>query len=888
MRIAGFLLVVAAFAWGCAGSAGPGAQTQDPGRTDILDLAYSELAQPDASGGEEGLSKPDGEASELLDAEHTEAIQPDAAPTDITPADEVSPDAAPTDVAPPDVSPTDVAPPDDVSPDVAPLDTAPPDDVPPESAPADVDATEPGTPADDGADPSGEPGFDADACEPACAGRDCGDDGCGGTCGSCTGGAACQGGVCTGPTWWFHDLWQPDPSQPLATNGVWAAQFDFVSETDRNSDYDGSTPHLPDLAPGSISDYTSADWQTVWNQVVFSRDAAGYAINSRDASQSHPAWAQDKTFIAPRDGLYHLRADDVRPGGCPSNEDWDGSLLEVYTVTGGAPWKTNRIWAKLITQRNCDPTVISLNQYLAGGERLVIRHMTHSASNAADQLLIDPWVRFLGDDAAWEGVCTRTVPASGGDDRAAIQAALDWAATATASLCPRAEVRLDHGQTYGIGWTLNLPGDHVTLTGAGNSPTYWDNRSLGVDPARLLFLGPALDGSNNASTVLDVSGNASEIRGIDIDYAPEQVPFTQGEIHWAGNSFTVTWDAGFGASPVDTTPGSVTNCVFYDRPDATGFPDAYRVLVYTWQGADCSCDAGWNCTVSDSVKTQAAAATKVVFLRRPYQGNIIFRGRETAFTDVTLRAAPSLGVQTYGGASGLHLRRFKVLPAAGRLVSTPGDPVHLQSIRRGPTVEDCEFTGFGDDAVASYCNVRTPGNADDFCLEFDEPAGDDQWPWTLHGATRTACGYSSQGWANVSASGEGTIVRGTSFHEARGRAIMLQSGNSLIAHDDFRNLVFWSDGANLHGRDMQLSPYSVGEGFLYSYNVFARFNTTDMTFPGVPSWGVLTSTDCPPSYSSEFGGAEPEQFLSNICFNGNRNAYAAWNACTNLILDCTN
>ncbi len=35
------------------------------------------------------------------------------------------------------------------------------------------------------------------SCVPACAGRDCGGDGCGGACGSCTDGAACEQGVCT-------------------------------------------------------------------------------------------------------------------------------------------------------------------------------------------------------------------------------------------------------------------------------------------------------------------------------------------------------------------------------------------------------------------------------------------------------------------------------------------------------------------------------------------------------------------------------------------------------------------------------------------------------------------------------------------------------------------
>ena len=39
-------------------------------------------------------------------------------------------------------------------------------------------------------------GLDADACTPRCDGVECGDDGCGGTCGTCVGGKVCQTGAC--------------------------------------------------------------------------------------------------------------------------------------------------------------------------------------------------------------------------------------------------------------------------------------------------------------------------------------------------------------------------------------------------------------------------------------------------------------------------------------------------------------------------------------------------------------------------------------------------------------------------------------------------------------------------------------------------------------------
>jgi len=52
------------------------------------------------------------------------------------------------------------------------------------------------TPVDGGGgfDPGG--GYDPGGCVPNCGHRQCGDDGCRGSCGTCTGGAQCQNGAC--------------------------------------------------------------------------------------------------------------------------------------------------------------------------------------------------------------------------------------------------------------------------------------------------------------------------------------------------------------------------------------------------------------------------------------------------------------------------------------------------------------------------------------------------------------------------------------------------------------------------------------------------------------------------------------------------------------------
>jgi len=49
------------------------------------------------------------------------------------------------------------------------------------------------------ADPSGTVPMDCPACIPTCEGKDCGPDGCGGTCGECGEGGLCQDGVCCYP-----------------------------------------------------------------------------------------------------------------------------------------------------------------------------------------------------------------------------------------------------------------------------------------------------------------------------------------------------------------------------------------------------------------------------------------------------------------------------------------------------------------------------------------------------------------------------------------------------------------------------------------------------------------------------------------------------------------
>lgn len=79
----------------------------------------------------------------------------------------------------------------------------------------DVTVPDPGGVAEDVTSPDalGGDGEPMEVCEPDCAGLSCGDDGCGGTCGSCTGGQVCQAGQCMDDC---TDEHEPDDDPSLA------------------------------------------------------------------------------------------------------------------------------------------------------------------------------------------------------------------------------------------------------------------------------------------------------------------------------------------------------------------------------------------------------------------------------------------------------------------------------------------------------------------------------------------------------------------------------------------------------------------------------------------------------------------------------------------------
>jgi len=87
-------------------------------------------------------------------------------------------------------------------------------------------------------------------CEPVCDGVECGDDGCGGSCGECLFFEECVDGVCLGPEGWWSELVPPEWT-PEFTDGEGRFVHDFSY-----AGYHNSESPLPLLADAELFDVT--------------------------------------------------------------------------------------------------------------------------------------------------------------------------------------------------------------------------------------------------------------------------------------------------------------------------------------------------------------------------------------------------------------------------------------------------------------------------------------------------------------------------------------------------------------------------------------------------------------------------------------------------------
>lgn len=565
--------------------------------------------------------------------------------------------------------------------------------------------------------------------------------------------------VVFGSTWWWHDLWPGnDGSQsPNATNGLWTAQYDFVA--------DPTADAAPDLSASSSTLATLSQTGYAWGEIAFGPDFGGWAVNTRFGMHTHPNWAMDKTFTAPVKGWYHIHADGVVIEGCGDTTLSDGALLEVYKAT---PSGQTRLWAELLTPKTCDGATISINEYLNAGERLIIRGSSHTWDNYWDGIFFDPYVSYQGDEAQFRDLCVTELSSAGTScNKSQTQ---DWASDACDDIrihdymygsgadgvCSRREIRLvdDTYHLYGAAAeAIQAYGHDVTVRGdyaAGGVP-----RST---KAKLIM-------HNRAKPLFANYGDHNELRGVEIDYATDALPFTQGTVRSVGgNNVHVQIDPGYR----DDLP--------YTDGVAIDANDHHRTYVNFDAGAFTDANGYWTLPVAQTYpsNTMPVAGDRIAIMARGAGGTIIINGYDNALTDVTMRAAAGLAVVAgYNTTSGLQIRRFTIAPAAGRLISTNGDGLHLKNLVRGATVEDSDYSGMADDAINNHADCS------------NSPSG-----------------------CNANA-GPGLLVRGTKFHDHRGRGLLAQGPYNLITGNSFWNLsrMGIASGDSVGGSEGPADPY---------------------------------------------------------------------------------
>jgi hypothetical protein len=161
------------------------------------------------------------------------------------------------------------------------------------------------------------------ACQPACSGKSCGDDRCGGSCGSCATGFCSPVGTCTG--WQYETV--PNPggsistslaleSEPGATlhllagksylkrTSSWSAPTPLAVTdlSDQALALDGSTPHVADLTSGAVGVVVGP----TWNETSVATGKLGAPVLAVAGGVWHLATSEASTHV-----LQHL----VRQGG---------------------------------------------------------------------------------------------------------------------------------------------------------------------------------------------------------------------------------------------------------------------------------------------------------------------------------------------------------------------------------------------------------------------------------------------------------------------------------------------------------------------------------------------------------------------------------------------
>jgi hypothetical protein len=214
----------------------------------------------------------------------------------------------------------------------------------------------------------------------------------------------------------------------------------------------------------------------------------------------------------------------------------------------------------------------------------------------------------------------------------------------------------------------------------------------------------------------------------------------------------------------------------------------------------------------------------VQLARGYYAATAFYSSRDCGIENVTIHSSAGVAAVLVGNEGGITIRRLAVrFPVnSRRLLTTDADGVHCQQDRRGPLIEGCYFEGMADDGV----NIYTPPNV---VLEVRSPTQVATTPQgrirpgdllqimdPRAGEVRAEVRASEVGWEqgryllaleravpgikaggdfreadtiyNLSACGEGYVIRNNTLRNHRRHGLFLKGRNGLVEGNTFENL----------------------------------------------------------------------------------------------------
>lgn len=569
---------------------------------------------------------------------------------------------------------------------------------------------------------------------------------------------------------------------------------------------------------------------TVRVKIAFRGGSAGdvdYAGGAIDWSGSWGNWGTPptkyQTFnVVPNEVLlgtasasvpYHVKAAILKDGHATDPQAFgDGVILEVFKRTGSTD---TVLWSSLLARKTpaSQPVRINLSADLVTGDKIYYRLVSHTNDVAYDTVTFQE--AFVFKTAALYPNQGSISPSQNQSDikTGAINALLTAAVNemnSPTTTNDRAVVTLPAGTYYvndsgaGHGEALLAINDakNVTLRGPGAKIVIVPNSDGTVTPKMFLT-------SANSTNI--------EVGDLEFDYVDAALPFIQGIVTYVdGNSVTVdlTWEPAH-----KSRFANGLFCFKYDPANTAKVVGEFKI-------SDCSITNDI-ATLTLSEGSLAVNDPVVLAIRGPVSklqeaALRINSSTDTTLRDITLRAGGWIAMIGKGN-NGLHFVRYNIerAPGSNRFITTNGDGLQLKNSRRGPTVHNCHFERLLDDGLNLHASIYPASSvgtntftaaADtvqvgDVLQVFERNTNDEPWhdgqalyyqthyPVTaVNGTTVTVSGTlpaTANYYVNVSASGEGFLIRHSTIEKTRFRGALIQTGYGYIYDNDFLDN-FWS------------------------------------------------------------------------------------------------